>query len=282
MLTTIRTIILILLFIPSSWLLISKKNKAIKAAAESYATANYEKSVADHLLLTSDFDINDPGLTYNLGLSYQYNGQKEEAQRTFMSLITSSNKQLASFAYNHNGILLAQDQAYEEALNAFKYALINDSKNEAARYNYELLARWMEENPDQQDQNQEGEDDENKDDQQDQDQEQQEQDKNDENKKDGEGEEETDDDEASKSEQKEDKDGQKSQEESENKESELESDLSDREKAMEQLKERLKEMNLTPEQAAQILDAMNAAELRFIQQNRKKPTKRPDRGLPDW
>ncbi len=282
MLVIIRSIFLILLFIPSSWLEISKKNRAIREASDSYAATNYEKSIADHLILSTDFNISDPGLTYNLALSYQYNDQKEEAQRTFMSLISSDNKLLASFAFNHNGILLASDKNYEEALNAFKFSLIKDPSNEAARYNYELLARWMAENPDQQDQEQEGEDDENQDDQKDQDQEQKDQEKSEENKKDGEGEDETDDDEASKSEQKEDKDGKESKDPSENKESELESDLSDREKAMEQLKERLKEMNLTPEQAAQILDAMNAAELRYIQQNRKKPTKRPERGLPDW
>ena len=48
------------------------------------------------------------------------------------------------------------------------------------------------------------------------------------------------------------------------------------------MKEKLQNMNLSPEQASQILDAMNAAEMRYIQQNRKKPTKRPDKGLPDW
>ena len=51
---------------------------------------------------------------------------------------------------------------------------------------------------------------------------------------------------------------------------------------MEEFKEKLKAMNLTPEQAAQILESMNAAELRYIQQNKKKPTQRPKRGIPDW
>ncbi|MDN3604693.1 hypothetical protein [Belliella kenyensis] len=257
-------------------------NKAIKTAKESYASAAYEKSVADHLILMSDFEIDSPEVQFNLGLSYMNNDQREEAQRTFTTLISSANKYIASFSFNHNGILLAQDQQYEEALEAFKFSLIKDPSNEAARYNYELLARWLEENPDQNQQDQEGENDENQDDQENQDQEDQKQDKSDENKKDGEGDEQTNEDEASKSEQKEDKEGQQSKEESENKESNLESDLSDREKAKEQLKERLKEMNLTPEQAAQILEAMNAAELRYIQQNRKNPTKRPERGLPEW
>ncbi|WP_041779410.1 hypothetical protein [Belliella baltica] len=284
MILTSRLILFILLLIPSSWLEISKKNAAIKAAAKSYAETNYEKSVDDHLFLTSEFGINGPEATYNLGLSYQFAEESEEAQRTFMSLLSSPNPMIASFASNHNGLILAKGEKYEEALEAFKYALIKDSKNEAARYNYELLARWLEENQDQKDQEDEGENDENQDDQEQEEQENQEQEeKKDENKKNGEGEEETENDENAESEKKEDKEGEKSQNEKDSQEpSEMDSDLSEREKAMEQLKEKLKEMNLTPEQAAQILDAMNAAELRYIQQNRKKATKRPERGLPDW
>lgn len=62
----------------------------------------------------------------------------------------------------------------------------------------------------------------------------------------------------------------------------MDADLADKQKAMEAFKEKLKAMNLTPEQASQILESMNAAELRYIQQNKKKPTERPKRGLPDW
>lgn len=279
-----RLILFIFLLISSSWLEISKKNAAIKAAAKSYGEANYEKAVEDHLLLSSEFGINTPQANYNLGLSYQYAGKNEEAQRTFMSLLSNPNPMIASFASNHNGLILAKDKKYKEALEAFKYALIKDSKNEAARYNYELLARWLEENKDQQDQKDEGENDENQDDQENEEQEnKEEKEKKDENKKNGEGEEEAENDEDAESEKKENKEGEKSQNEKDSQEpSEMDSDLSEREKAMEQLKEKLKEMNLTPEQAAQILDAMNAAELRYIQQNRKKPTKKPDRGLPDW
>ena len=287
MLIISRITFLILLFIPGSWMEISKKNAAIKEAEKSYGEAKYEKSIEDHLKLSTEFGINNAASTFNLALSYQYAEKNEEAQRTFMSLLSSENQMIASFASNHNGMLLANDKKYKEALEAFKYALIKDPNNESARYNYELLARWIEENEDQQDQDQddEGEDEENEDDQEkdEQDQEEQDQEKKDENKKNGEGEEEADNEEDVDSEQKDDKEGEKSQNDKDSQEpSELDSDLSEREKAQEQLKERLKEMNLTPEQAAQILDAMNAAELRYIQQNRKKPTKKADRGLPEW
>lgn len=277
----IRILPLFLLMIPSSLTEISERNRAIKKAADDYAKTEYEASVASHLKLKSDYGLNLPNLDYNLALSYHYNGQIEEAQSNYQVLENNSDKTLASFAYNQNGIILGEQQKYEEALTSFKMSLIKNPQNESARYNYELLSRWLEENPDQKDQNQEGEDGE---DQQDQEQkDQQDQDKQSEDKKDGEGEEQTNEDEASESQKKDDKTGEESQQEEESEEpSELESDLSDREKAMEKMRENLKEMNLTPEQAAQILEAMNAAELRYIQQNQKKPTKRPDKGLPDW
>jgi len=69
---------------------------------------------------------------------------------------------------------------------------------------------------------------------------------------------------------------------SENANDQLDANLADRQKALEEFKEKLKAMNLTPEQAAQILESMNSAELRYIQQNKKKPTEQPKRGIPDW
>ena len=122
---------------------------------------------------------------------------------------------------------------------------------------------------------------------QDQKQDQQEQDKDQQQKsedqKQGEGEEQTDDDADVESEKSEEKKGEKSQQEKPSDEpSEQKSDLSEREQSMQQMRERLQDMNITPEQATQILDAMNNAELRHIQQNKRKPTKKPEKGLPDW
>ncbi|MHA7128325.1 hypothetical protein [Algoriphagus namhaensis] len=73
-----------------------------------------------------------------------------------------------------------------------------------------------------------------------------------------------------------------SEDPSENANDQMDANLADRNKAMEEFKEKLKAMNLTPEQAAQILENMNAAELRYIQQNKKRPTERPKKGIPDW
>ena len=118
---------------------------------------------------------------------------------------------------------------------------------------------------------------------QDESEQQENQDQQSEDQKSGEGEEQTDEDGADESEATEEQRGEKSQQEEPTEEpSSQESDLSERDQSMEELLQRLQEMNLTPEQATQILDAMNSNELQYIQQNRKKATQRPQRGLPDW
>lgn len=75
---------------------------------------------------------------------------------------------------------------------------------------------------------------------------------------------------------------QKSEEAGKNANDQMDANLADRQKKLEEMREKLKSMNLTPEQAAQILESMNSAELRYIQENKKKPTQRPKKGLPDW
>ena len=74
----------------------------------------------------------------------------------------------------------------------------------------------------------------------------------------------------------------KSDQAGENANDQMDANLADRQKKLEEMREKLKAMNLSPEQAQQILESLNAAELRYIQQNKKTPTQRPKRGLPDW
>lgn len=75
---------------------------------------------------------------------------------------------------------------------------------------------------------------------------------------------------------------QQSEESGQNGNDQMDANLADRQKKMEAMREKLKGMNLSPEQAALILESLNAAELRYIQDNKKKATQQPKRGLPDW
>ncbi|WP_339879290.1 hypothetical protein [uncultured Algoriphagus sp.] len=133
----------VFLLIPASWTRVSRLNSAIDLAEESYAKTEYEQSIANHQLLIDEFGYASPQLDYNLGLSNQYSEKPDEAAGYYDKASTAADKTLASFSFNQGGVLLGDKKEYEPALSKFKSALIQDPNNEVARYNYELLARWL-------------------------------------------------------------------------------------------------------------------------------------------
>lgn len=138
-----KLILTVFLIIPSSWTRVTRLNTAIKTAERSYAEANYEKSVADHLLLVDEFEVKSPELNFDLGLSHHYSEKLDEAQTWYDQVTQSPNKALVSFAFNQSGVIIGNKKEYEAALSKFQSALIKDPTNEQARYNYEMLARWL-------------------------------------------------------------------------------------------------------------------------------------------
>ena len=141
-----KVLLVIFLIIPTSWKRIGEKNNAIDQAEQAYMATDFEQSVRYHLALSTDFEINTPEAKFNLALSYQNNGQEEEAKKTYEEIIRTGNKTLGSFASNQIGVLQGRENNHKDALAYFKTALILNPDNDVARYNYELLSRWLEEN----------------------------------------------------------------------------------------------------------------------------------------
>jgi hypothetical protein len=166
-------------------------------------------------------------------------------------------------------IKTAKDQALKEVNDGLaKYP--NDAKLKALKekLNQEQEEEQQEQNQDQQQQNQ-------------QNQEQKDPSQKEDSKSDQKDGEQTNEDKAKEG-QKGENPSQKSDEAGQNGNDQMDANLADRQKKMEAMREKLKGMNLSPEQAAQILESLNAAELRYIQDNKKKATQRPKKGLPDW
>jgi tetratricopeptide (TPR) repeat protein len=138
-----KVFFLAFLFLPASWTRVSRLNDAIDSAAKRYAEAKYAESIQAHRLLLDEFQLTSPGLDFDLGLSYQYGEQPEEALSFYDKAGQASDKILASFAYNQSGVIIGNKKEYQAALSKFQTALIKDPMNEVARHNYELLARWM-------------------------------------------------------------------------------------------------------------------------------------------
>jgi len=139
-------ILMVLSIFPSAWQEIAQRNRAIRAAEEAYKKADYEASVRAHLALKNEHQVYGPEANFNLNLSYQLNGQENEAQQGFQELSEARRGLIASMAANQNGVIYGRESTYEEALRAFRAALVRDPSNEIARYNYEMLARWMAQN----------------------------------------------------------------------------------------------------------------------------------------
>jgi hypothetical protein len=110
-------------------------------------------------------------------------------------------------------------------------------------------------------------DDQQKQDQEQQDQEQQKDQEQKQEEKEGEENEEKKDEEKS--------DSEKSEEEKEKDEQKQKDDL-------EKFLEKLKEMKISPEKAQMILEAMKNNEIKYVQEKKRKATKRKDRTKPDW
>ncbi|WP_209330809.1 hypothetical protein [Lunatimonas salinarum] len=142
----IPILLAILLLIPASWNKIRERNHALDEAEAAYMSTDFEESVRRHLALISDQQITDPQVKFNLALSYQNNGQEEEALKTYSEISGSQQLQIASLGANQAGVLEGRESNYKEALAYFKTALLKNPDNEVARYNFELLSRWLEEN----------------------------------------------------------------------------------------------------------------------------------------
>lgn len=138
-----KLIITALLFIPSSWTRVTRLNNAIQTAEKSYAEARYEDAIRDHQLLIDEFQYRSFALDFDLGLSNHYAGKTDEAMAFYDQATQSKDKNLASFSFNQAGIILGNKKEYQAALSKFQSALIQNPLNEQARYNYELLARWL-------------------------------------------------------------------------------------------------------------------------------------------
>jgi Ca-activated chloride channel homolog len=200
----------------------------------------------------------------------------------------SADKAIVSSAFNQKGIInykqseIAEAKDKEaftnQALSDFKNAIKQNPTNESARYNYELLKKLIKQQEEQQkddqnqDQNKDQKDQEKQDkkDQEKKDQEKQDQEKKDQEKQDQEKQE-------NKDEQNKDQEKENPDEQDPNQENKP-----DEQDPLEKLKEKLKEMNISPEKAQMILEALKNNEIQYVQQNKRKATKKKDSSKPDW
>ena len=260
---------------------IAKINSLKKEAEQAYKSGNYELAVSKYTYLTDSMGVEDDQIKLNLGHAYYQLKDTTGAKLNYGRVGASTNKKLKSIAYQQLGVMSKEAGKLEESLQQLKSAIKADPTNREAIYDYEVVKKLLEEQKeqqqDQQDQDQQDQDQEKKDGEE-ENQEKQDQDKEgEEEQKDEQGENQEKSDQEKSDQEKKDQE-QKEQEQKEGEQEEQEQDKSQEEMT----KEKLEEMGISEEKARQLLEAMRQSEIKYLQNQKRKATKRPPSGKPDW
>lgn len=249
---------------------IAKINAIKKEAETAFLAKDYELAIYKYTLLSDSLGIEDPAVKLNLAHAHYHLGDTAGAKINYSKLSSSEDKQMKSIALQQLGVMSKDAGKLEEALQQLKTSIKSDPTNKEAIYNYEVVKKLLEEQQEQQQQqqNQENQDGGEDQEQQNQDQKQDGDQENQENK-DGENQEQSEE--------------EKNQEQKEQEQKEGEEQEQEQEKSQEQMtQEKLEEMGISEEKARQLLEAMRQSEIKYLQHQRRKPTKRPPSGKPDW
>ena len=126
---------------------IAERNTRNQQAAAAFANGDYPTAVKNFEYLVYELGDEDPRLLLNLAHAYRKNNQLEKAQKAYEKCLKNPNAWLRSIAWEQLGTLQAKLPDYRKALTFYKRALVADQTNEQARYNYEMLKKFLRQNP---------------------------------------------------------------------------------------------------------------------------------------
>ncbi len=297
----------LLLFSPTDINRMAAINKYKKLAQAAEKRGNHLEAIKYYKVLEDSLGFSNQKMMLNLGHNYFNSEQFEEAERSYQAASGGESKKINSIAKQQLGLIKAKNQELEDALAFLKNAIIDDPTNDDARYNYELL-KQQKEQQDQQNKDQDSEDKEKKDsdnseekkkdnksgEDKEKEKDQKGQQKNDQSSESKENKKEENSDKGEKKKEKGDKSKEESSEGKEKKDQELsekgnEADNKKDEEKKDAQKplpsatnQRLQQINISPEKAKIILEALKNNEVQFYQQMQKKSDKTQDSDKPDW
>ena len=235
-----------------------------KADEEDYKEA--EKSYRKAISLEPEREV----ALFNLGNTHFKDKKYDEAsQRFFQTQKFASSKQGKHRAFHNMGNVYMQKKEYQKAVEAYKNALRNNSKDEETRYNYALAKELLENEKPPEEQEQDDQ----------KDQKDQEKDKEKDQEKDQDGDQENKDQKNPK------KEGDEGDESDDKGDPNKEGDQKKEQKPKEQKpqNDRPKRGQLSPQQVESLLEAMNNQEKKVQDKiNAKKIKGAPARGKKDW
>jgi len=236
---------------------IDEINRLTDSAEKSFFSKNYNESIRNYKTLIDSLDYSNEKIYLNLAHSYLLSNDTLNAIENYNFASLTENNKIKSIALQQLGNINEKNKKLDEALSFYKESIIANNNNEDSKYNYELVKRRIEEEKKKNQQN-------NKKDQNKNSKDNQKKNQSENKKQDKEG--------------KEDKNNQNQDEQKQNKENEK-NEMKSKEESVE---EKLKKINMTKKKAEMILNALNNNEFQYIQQLKRKPSKKTDKSKPDW
>lgn len=236
---------------------IDEINRLTNSAEKSFFSKNYDESIRNYKTLIDSLDYSNEKIYLNLAHSYLLSNDTLNAIENYNFASLTENNKIKSIALQQLGNINEKNKKLDEALSFYKESIIADNNNEDSKYNYELVKRRIEEEKKKNQQN-------NKKDQNKNSKDNQKKNQSENKKQDKEG--------------KEDKNNQNQDEQKQNRENEK----NEKKSKEESVEEKLKKINMTKKKAEMILNALNNNEFQYIQQLKRKPSKKTDKSKPDW
>jgi len=230
-------------------------NKLTKSAEKSFIEKKYNESIESYKILIDSFEYKNEKIYLNLGHSYLLSGDTLNAIESYNYASLTENNKVKSIAFQQLGNINEKNNKLEEALTLYKKSIISDNSNDDSKFNYELVKKKMEKEKNKEEDKKDNQDSkENK------------KENSDKKKQDQKGKEE-----------KEKKDQENEKEESKNP-----GENNQKKSNEESIEEKLKKINMSKKKAEMILDALNNNEFQYIQQLKRKPSKKSNKNKPDW
>lgn len=268
-----NVLILLLVLLSNDPKEIAKVNSLKEQAEAAYLSGEYETALSKYSFLKDSLGVNEPAINLNVAHAYYHLGDTAGAKRNYNSLTSSASQKMKSVALQQLGVMNKDAGKLEESLQQLKTAIKADPTNQDARYNYEVVKKLLEEQQ-QQNQDQQNQDQQNKDGEENQDQQQK-----DDQQKDGENQDEN---QKNQENQEQEKSEEENQEQNQQEQQQNEGEEEEQKSQEQMTKEKLEEMGISEEKARQLLEAMRQSEIKYLQNQRRKATKRPPSGKPDW
>jgi len=236
---------------------IDQINKLTSLAEKSFLNKNYSESIKNYKTLIDSLDYSNEKVFLNLAHAHLLSSDTLNAIENYNLASLTENNKIKSIAFQQLGNINEKNNKLNEALNFYKESIIADNENNDSKFNYELVKKKLE-----QEKNQQNKEKDNKENSK-------------ENQKKNQSE--------NKKQDKEGQEDKKKESESQEEKKQNEQSKNDQKKSNEEsIEEKLKKINMTKKKAEMILNALNNNEFQYIQQLKRKPSKKTDKTKPDW